>query len=141
VTLNEKWKDGPSTFYGLLVHGFPNLLMGTGPQSASASANYPHGIEVNVNWCTDLISHMQKHGLVRVEASQDGEERWTEHVRKMYSLVLMRKAKSWFTGYNSNIAGREHGKTRYMVYNGGMVRYASYVRAEAENGYQKLSFL
>ena len=141
VALKDKWQDGPSTFYGLLIHGFPNLLMGTGPQSASASANYPRGIELNVNWCTDLIRHMQAHGLVRVEASEEAEDRWTGHVKKMYSHVLMRKAKSWFTGYNSNIAGREHGKIRYMVYNGGMVRYAAYTRAEAESGFQKLSFV
>ena len=141
VALKEKWEDGPSTFYGLLVHGFPNLLMGTGPQSASASSNYPRGIELNVNWCTDLMRHMRDRGLVRVEVPKKAEDRWTDHVRKMYSHVLMRKAKSWFTGYNSNIPGRAHGNIRYMVYNGGMVRYASYVRAEAENGYQALSFV
>ena len=51
--LYDKWKDGPSTFLGMLVHGFPNLLMPTGPQSGSASTNFPRGIETGVNWCTD----------------------------------------------------------------------------------------
>ena len=140
-TLKEKWKDGPSTFFGILVHGFPNLLMATGPQSASASANYPRGIEINVDWCSALLEYMQEHKFARVEVSKEAEDRWTEHVRKMYSRVLMRKAKSWFTGYNSNIEGREYGKTRYLVYNGGMVRYRTMIQAVAEQGYQELSFL
>ena len=38
--LFDKWKDGPSTFLGMLTHGFPNLLMPTGPQSASATTNF-----------------------------------------------------------------------------------------------------
>ena len=39
----------PSTYLGMQVHGFPNLLMPTGPQSGSASTNYPRGIEMGVN--------------------------------------------------------------------------------------------
>jgi len=36
----DQWRDGPSTFLGMLVHGFPNLLMPTGPQSGSASTKH-----------------------------------------------------------------------------------------------------
>ncbi len=32
-----------------------------------------------------------------------------------------RKAKFWFTGYNSNVRGHE-GKIRYFVYNGGTLK-------------------
>ena len=38
---------------------------------------------------------------------------WTEHVKDMYAGVLLRKAKSWFTGYNSNVEC--HDKTRYLI--------------------------
>ena len=43
------------------------------------------------------------------------QERWSAHVTKMYAIMLMRKAKSWFTDYNSNVPGHEHGKVRYFV--------------------------
>ena len=49
-------------------------------------------------------------------ATPEAEEQWTQHVASMYSKMLMRNAKGWFTGYNSNIDGHEHGKTRYFVY-------------------------
>ena len=40
-SLCEKWRDGPSTFYGVLNNGFPNMFMVAGPQSVSGSTNFP----------------------------------------------------------------------------------------------------
>jgi cation diffusion facilitator CzcD-associated flavoprotein CzcO len=138
--LGDKWRDGPSTFLGMLVHGFPNFLMPSGPQSGSASTNYPRGIETGVNWCTKLLGHMWEHGYVRAEPTLDAQERWTDHVKQMYSVMLMRKAKSWFTGYNSNLPGHEHGKIRYLVYNGGAPKYLSKINEVAEDNYQGIVF-
>jgi cation diffusion facilitator CzcD-associated flavoprotein CzcO len=134
--LFDKWKDGPSTFLGMLVHGFPNLLMPTGPQSGSASTNFPRGIETGVNWCTALMEHMSERGYTRAEATRAAEQRWTAHVTKMYEIMLLRKAKSWFTGYNSNVAGHEEGKVRYFVYNGGAPKYVATISDVAAKGYE-----
>jgi len=134
--LFEKWKDGPSTFLGMLVHGFPNLLMPTGPQSGSASTNFPRGIETGVNWCTALMEHMWDRGYTRADATRAAEARWTAHVTKMYEIMLLRKAKSWFTGYNSNVAGHEEGKVRYFVYNGGAPKYVTTINEVAATGYE-----
>jgi cation diffusion facilitator CzcD-associated flavoprotein CzcO len=134
--LRDKWRDGPSTFLGMMIHGFPNLLMPAGPQSGSASTNYPRGIETGVNWCTEMLAYMGRHGYHRAHATLEAEQRWTAHVTSMYAMMLMRKAKSWFTGYNSNVPGHEHGKVRYFVYNGGAPKYVSRIRAVAEKGYE-----
>ncbi len=138
-SLREKWKDGPSTFLGMMVHGFPNLLMPAGPQSGSASTNYPRGIETGVNWCTAFLEYMWDRGFTRAEATAEAEERWTAHVVQMYSMMLMRKAKSWFTGYNSNVPGHEHGRVRYFVYNGGAPKYVSRINDVAAKGYEGIS--
>lgn len=140
VKLRDQWSDGPSTFLGMLVHGFPNFLMPSGPQSGSASTNYPRGIETGVNWCTKLIEYMWEHGYVRADPTPEAQEYWTAHVKKMYSAMLMRKAKSWFTGYNSNVPGHEHGKIRYLVYNGGSPKYVSKINEVAERGYEGINF-
>ena len=140
LTLREKWFDNPSTFLGMLVSGFPNLLMPSGPQSGSASTNYPRGIENGVNWCTDLLEYMWSRDLQYAEATEGAEERWTGHVVKMYSVMLMRKAQSWFTGYNSNVDGHEAGKVRYMVYNGGTPKYVATINDVAANDYEGISF-
>ena len=57
----------------MMAHGFPNLLMPTGPQSGSASTNYPRGIEIGVNWCTDLLEHMRERGYTRVEPTAEAQ--------------------------------------------------------------------
>ena len=138
--LRDKWNDGPVTFLGMQIHGFPNLITVAGPQSGSASTNFPRGIEIGVNWVTDLLEYMWKHGHTRVEATPEAEERWTNHVAKMYSTMLMRKAKGWFTGYNSNVDGHEHGRVRHLVYNGGAPKFLATIKQVAEENYKGLSF-
>ena len=136
LTLRDKWREGPSTFLGTMINGFPNLLMPAGPQSGSASTNYPRGIEIGVGWCTDLLEYLWNNGYDRAEATPEAEARWTAHVTKMYSTMLMRKAKSWFTGYNSNVDGHEQGKVRYFVYNGGTPKYVATIKDVADSGYE-----
>ncbi len=136
--LADKWKDGPSTYLGMLVHGFPNLIMLAGPQSGSASTNFPRGIETCVNWISDFLDDVWERGDTRIEPTAEAEADWTEHVKKMYSTMLMRKAKSWFTGYNSNVEGHEHGKIRYFVYNGGAPKYVNKINEIAHEGYRSI---
>ena len=119
--LRAKWAGGPVTYLGLLVHGFPNLLMLGGPQSAAT--NFPRGAETAVNWISPLLEYAWKHGHTRFEATADAEREWCDHVADMYKPFLLRKAKSWITGYNSNLEGHEYGKLRCNIYNGGGPRY------------------
>ena len=124
----------------MLVHGFPNLLMPTGPQSGSASTNFPRGIETGVNWCMGLLEHMWDRGYTRADPTLAAQERWSAHVTKMYAIMLMRKAKSWFTGYNSNVPGHEHGKVRYFVYNGGTPKYVAAINDVVAKDYEGIVF-
>ncbi|WP_334127577.1 flavin-containing monooxygenase [Sneathiella sp.] len=140
VRLKDKWEDGPETFLGMMVHGFPNLLMPNGPQSGSASTNYPRGIESGVDWCMRLLTHIWQHGYARAEPTREAEAAWVNEVAEMYKIMLMRKAKSWFTGYNSNVKGHEAGRIRYFVYNGGTPKYNARIKAIAESGFDGVRF-
>ncbi|ANK81931.1 MAG: cyclohexanone monooxygenase [Rhizobiales bacterium NRL2] len=134
--LKAKWDEAIQTYLGMFIHGFPNMFLPAGPQSGSASTNYPRGIETGVNWVSDMLEYVQERGYTRVEASAEAEKEWTDHVVQMYSVMLMRKAKSWFTGYNSNVEGHEHGNPRYLVYNGGAPKYVQRIRQVAGAGYE-----
>lgn len=137
--LRDKWADGPVTYLGMQVGGFPNLNILAGPQSGSSATNYPRGIEVCVDWSTKLLQYMREHGYTRMEATQEAEERWGKQIADMYNAVLMRNAKSWFTGYNSNVDGRDYdSKPRYLVYNGGAPRYRRQITEVAEHNYEGL---
>ena len=136
--LREKWEAGPVTYLGATVRSFPNFLMLVGPQTAAS--NFPRGAELSVDWVTPLLEYMWAHGYQRFDVDEAAEAEWFGHVKEMYEGMLLRKAKSWFTGYNSNIKGHEHGKMRYNIYNGGGPRYARMLNEMAENGYEGLYF-
>lgn len=135
-TLKDKWADGPITFLGMLVNGFPNLMMVPGPQGSTS--NFPRAVENAVEWVTPLLEHAWEHGHTRVEARPEAEQAWFEHVVEWYQPFLSRNSQSWITGYNSNVEGHEHGKTRYNVYNGGGPKFMARLTDEIASGYQSL---
>ena len=136
--LSDKWMDGPITYLGLQVVGFPNLITLAGPQGGSVSTNFPRGIEEAVDWATDLLLHMRENDYRRIEASQAAEDEWTAHVKETYKYSLLGNSQSWFTGYNSNVAG--HDKLRYMIYNGGAPRFRKRLTQVAADGYAGFDF-
>jgi len=138
ATLQSKWSDGPETYLGTMVRGFPNFLMVMGPQTAAA--NFPRSAELSVDWITPLLQHMWKHGYEQFDVDETAELDWCQHVKDMYQGVLLRNAKSWFTGYNSNLEGHEYGKIRYNIYNGGSPRYAQKLKEVAYNDYEGIHF-
>lgn len=133
LSLREKWRDGPTTLIGVQVSGFPNMFILVGPQSGSATANFPRGIEDVVDWTTGVAGQIQKRGAARIEARPDAEAAWVDHVRDVNSRLLLGRTKSWFTGYNSNLSHRD--QVWAMVYLGGAPRYRRRLAEEAENGY------
>jgi cation diffusion facilitator CzcD-associated flavoprotein CzcO len=139
-SLRKKWADGPETFLGLTVSGFPNLFMPTGPQSGSASTNFPRGIELGVDWVTELLHFVWTHDHSRVEATPEAEAGWSAYVAKLYEIMLLRNAQGWFTGYNSNVEGHEKGTRRHLVFNGGTPKYRQKITEVAEAGYRGLTF-
>ncbi len=137
--LRDKWRDSPSTYLGVLSHGFPNLLMVAGPQSVSGSTNFPRAIETGVNWLTDLLQHCRTNGHTRIEAQPDAEEQWVAEVQRAHERMLFRRSKGWFTGYNSNVEGHQEGKIRYQAYFGGSPRYVTAIEHVAAEGYPAIS--
>ena len=89
---------GPRPTSGIMIHGFPNLFMPAGPQSGSASTNYPRGIETGVDWCTELPRPTPGSTATPAgfEATSGRRTGTVDRARatKMYSTMLMRKAKS-----------------------------------------------
>jgi hypothetical protein len=105
-----------------------------GPQAGSGFTNFGRGIEEAVDWFTPLLCYLRDHDYTSIDTTPEAEVDWVRHVREMYDLVLMGKVKSWFTGYNPNIEGRD--KMRPVAYNGGAPRYRKRLTEVAENGYE-----
>jgi cation diffusion facilitator CzcD-associated flavoprotein CzcO len=130
--LKDHWADGPHTYLGLQIVGFPNLLTLVGPHNAATFCNIPRCIEQNVEWVTDLLRYMREHGQQRIAARQESEDEWTQHVHDTAELSLLTKVDSWFMGVNQNLPDR---KPTFMAYLGGSPAYRAKCDAEAASGY------
>ena len=93
LKLADKWHDGPITYLGVQVAGFPNMLTLAGPQGASVSSNFPPCIEFAVDWATDLVHHLREQGVKRIEADAEAESARTVHPRKLAHARIRRPAR------------------------------------------------
>jgi cation diffusion facilitator CzcD-associated flavoprotein CzcO len=131
-TLRDAWAEGPRSYLGLQVAGFPNMFTITGPGSPSVLCNMPVAIEQHVEWITDLIAHMRAHGIERAEATPEATDRWVAHVSEAANATLLPQAESsWYLG--ANVPGKPRV---FMPYAGGMARYAQICRDIAQAGYE-----
>jgi cation diffusion facilitator CzcD-associated flavoprotein CzcO len=105
ISLKDKWTNGPQTFLGVMVDGFPNMMMLMGPHTALG--NIPRSIEYNVDWVSGLIRFAQASDLTRVEATAAGVAGWTDHVKALGAGMLSSEVDSWMTGINSNVDGKQ----------------------------------
>src|SRR3954454_16173353 len=74
VTLKEKWEERPKTYLGLMVAGFPNMFLITGPGSPSVLSNMIVSIEQHVDWVADCIAYQREQDLACMEATQGAED-------------------------------------------------------------------
>lgn len=133
LTMREKWKTGPRTYLGLMVAGFPNMFIITGPGSPSVKSQMILSIEQHTDWIADCIGTLRRRGLSRVEATVEAEDAWVEHVKEVADRTLYPRAKSWYSG--SNIPGKP---PVFMPYVGGVDRYKVKCDEVAANGYKGL---
>jgi len=130
-SLSERWSDGPHTYLGMQVTGFPNMFMLVGPHNGATFCNIPRCIEQNVEWVTDCIKYMQAHNYKRIETTLEAEDAWTEHVYDTVKGSLLTKADSWFMGANTP------GKKRtFLLYGGGGPAYRAKCDEVAAKGYE-----
>src|ERR1700729_2771428 len=136
-TLDQEWLDGPHTYLGISVAGFPNLFTITGPQSPSVLSNMPVSIEQHVEWITECIAHMRRNKLAIIEATQLAQVAWGAHVADVVNATLMPVANSWYMG--ANIDGKAH---RFLPYLGpeGVGGYRRKCAEIAEKGYEGFAF-
>ncbi|HEU0159009.1 MAG TPA: NAD(P)/FAD-dependent oxidoreductase, partial [Hyphomicrobiaceae bacterium] len=133
--LKAKWANGPKTFLGVHVEGFPNMFMLMGPHTALG--NIPRSIEFNVEWVAGLIGHMRQRRLTRADAAPQAVADWTDFVLQMGRGLLSNEVDSWMTGVNSNVEGKQ---TRIVArYSGSAPAYRQRCEEVAAQGYRELA--
>ncbi|MSQ28206.1 MAG: NAD(P)/FAD-dependent oxidoreductase [Dehalococcoidia bacterium] len=133
--ITSKWADGPHTYLGIMMAGFPNLFMVTGPQSPGVKSQMILAIEQHVNFIAGCLGHMQSEGFARIEADQEAEDRWVQYNDTVAQATLYPKANSWYMG--ANIPGKPR---IFMPYVGGVHTYCQLCNDIVAKGYDGFTF-
>jgi cyclohexanone monooxygenase len=129
--LAEAWAQGPRTYLGLGMPGFPNLFTITGPGSPSVLSNMTVPIEQHVEWISDCLAYLREHGAATIEAQYGAMEQWSDHVQEVASRTLYPRAASWYMG--ANIPGKPR---LFLPYIGGVATYRDKCDDVAAHGYE-----
>ena len=129
--LRDAWNDGPATYLGLMVSGFPNMFLVTGPGSPGVLSNMVVSIEQHIDWIAGAIEHLNSRSFTRIEASSDAQDQWVAHVNELAEGTLYPQATSWYLG--SNITGKARV---FMPYVNGCGNYRSECEAVVRDGYR-----
>jgi cation diffusion facilitator CzcD-associated flavoprotein CzcO len=129
-TLQEAWAEGPRTYLGLAVAGFPNLFTITGPGSPSVLSNMLPSIEQHVDWIADCIGHVRAQGGGRIEATGAAENAWVAHVNAVAGATLFPSCNSWYLG--ANVPGKPRVFMPYL----GFPAYVQKCAEVAAQGYE-----
>ena len=135
VTLQDAWKNGPQSYLGLMVSGFPNLFTVNGPSSPSVLANMLQTIEHHVDWIVDCIAYADKKGFARIDADEATQVAWAHEVASMAETTLYTKANSWYMG--ANVPGKPRV---FLMYIGGLDNYVTRCDQIARDGYVGFNF-
>ncbi|KQX19944.1 cyclohexanone monooxygenase [Variovorax sp. Root434] len=134
-TMNEKWKDGARSHLGLMMEGFPNLFMTTGPNGPAALANIIRISEHDVDWIAAAMTHMEENGLSTIEPTAQAEQAWMDLVYALSQRTLLTKAKTWYVG--ANVKDKPQGLT---LFTGGFLKYREHCAAAVQGGYRDFVF-
>jgi cation diffusion facilitator CzcD-associated flavoprotein CzcO len=133
LSLGEFWAtEGPLSYLGLAVAGFPNLFTIQGPGSPSAATNFVAALEQHVDWICDCITHLRANGIRTIEALPAAQQEWIDHATALVAptVLVHPSCNSWYNG--GNVPGK---KRMYMGYTGGIPEYRRRCDEIAAAGY------
>lgn len=131
-SLIDRWSDGPTTYLGLGVSGFPNFFIVAGPGSPSVLSNMIVSIEQHVDFIDNLLRYVDERGVSEVEPELAAEQKWTEHVEELAYRTLYPVGNSWYLGPEPGDGRRRS----FMPYVGGLRAFRRKCAAVAESGYE-----
>jgi cyclohexanone monooxygenase/pentalenolactone D synthase len=126
LDLATKWSGGGSTFFGMLIRGFPNMFVMPAPgQQAVITVNYTQLAVFGAAFIGRMVSLLEEQGVETFEVSAEGEESWTRQI--VDSFVDASAFMSACTPSRLNFEGHpEESNPRNGNYGGGVGDWFGY---------------
>jgi len=130
-TIQQKWAEGPKTYLGLMISGFPNMFNMVSAGSPSVLATMVTAAEQHGDWVGECLDHMRETGKTVIEVTPEAEAEWTAEVKRAGDASLRTNCDSWYVG--SNIEGKARAFAPYI---GGWPPYVARCNAETASKYE-----
>jgi cyclohexanone monooxygenase len=128
--LAAAWQEGPRTYLGLMVQGFPNLFTMTGPGSPSVLANMITAGEQHAEFIDACIGWLDQHSKATIEPEPEAQDAWVRQVNTLANGTLFPTCNSWYLGANVP------GKPRVFMPYPGFPGYSSTLADIVADGYR-----
>lgn len=133
-TLKETWADGPETFLGLQVRGFPNFFTLVGAHNGAAFCNIGVCGGLQVEWVTEMIAWLRDQGLTYSEPELAAQADWTDKVYDDYSKTLLAESDAWWVKVSQKPDGTI--QRRALIYVGSAPDYRKHCDEIAAQRYE-----
>jgi cation diffusion facilitator CzcD-associated flavoprotein CzcO len=81
IDLAEKWAEGPSTLFGMMTRGFPNLFVMPAPaQQCVVTVNYTQLAVLGAEFVGGAVAILEARGARSFDVSAAAEEEWTQAI-------------------------------------------------------------
>jgi cyclohexanone monooxygenase len=99
-TLRDKWTtEGTRTLLGLHSHGFPNLLIVSGPQGGGGQFNFTRSIESHTDYVVWMLQEMRKRSATTIDIKPEAEISYAAHCREVdIRTAAFRDCLSYYNG-------------------------------------------
>ncbi len=124
LEINDKYKDGIRTLFGIQSHGYPNMFIMAGYQ-ASFQFNITDVLTVQGGHIAACIDYARKHNYQAIDITPEIEEWWVQEVINHRGKTD--RNKECTPGYY-NFEG-EDNRRQDGTYNGGFKRYIEQIEA------------
>lgn len=127
VELNDKYRDGIRTLYGIHTQGYPNLFIMGGYQ-ASFQFNLTDMLQTQGDHIAECIDYVRRHGYQTIDVTPEAEEWWVQEVIKHRGKTT--RNQDCTPGYY-NFEG-EFNRRQDGNYNGGFLQYYTHMKDARE---------
>ncbi|WP_419709655.1 flavin-containing monooxygenase [Pseudomonas sp. NFX224] len=135
LLLKQAWAEGPRTFMGVSVAGFPNMLIVNGPGAPSVFSNVASTNELIVEALAELVAHMKIIGALSCEITEEAQDAWVDHNAECANRTVFSKTDNWYLGANVP------GKPRVLApYSGGVASYSKKLQQWVDEGFHEVMF-
>ncbi|MGE0821154.1 MAG: flavin-containing monooxygenase [Candidatus Binatia bacterium] len=127
IDLEDKYRDGIRTVFGIHSHGYPNLFIMGGYQ-ASFQFNLTDMLQTQGDHIAACIDYVRRHGYQTIDATPEAEEWWVQEVIKHRGKTT--RNQDCTPGYY-NFEG-EFNRRQDGNYNGGFRQYFTHMKEARE---------